>query len=75
MAVKARAFGAEIPIKVKRKLEARQNAASTTVDPTKPIQGSNYKSDDSTVDDMTYDDLLSNVSTAWPTNFNSIVGS
>ena len=54
--INARVFGSDIPRKVKRKLEARQRAASEKKSPNDPILDSKYSADQSTK----YSELLNN---------------
>ena len=61
MGIKSRAFGAEIPVRVKKKLEARQNASALKVNPLETVQKSRYSDDaDKDADNLTYGDLLNN---------------
>lgn len=56
--IKKRAFGADIDVRIKKKLEARQIAAATNINPTDSVDGSNYQDKD--LDDSTYQELLNN---------------
>ena len=56
--IKKRAFGADIDVRIKKKLEARQIAAAKNMNPTDSVDNSNYSDKD--LDDSTYQELLNN---------------
>lgn len=56
--IKKRAFGADIDVRIKKKLEARQIAGATNVNPTDSVDGTNYSDKD--LDSLTYQELLNN---------------